>query len=152
MGVLVVKLRKLTIGRTSKNHFYVDTHCNLPNILKNLGVPSFRDYQSAYLSTCDTTCEAFVSVASDSGTRPQTLELINIEKSIFGSFGIHPLYAKEYTPIAEAEIMEAVQHPKTVAWGEIGLDYHDFGPKYNYAKPDLQKKNIYFTNATCHKF
>ena len=23
-----------------------------------------------------------------------------------------------------------------------GLDYHDFGPKYNYAKPDLQKSTF----------
>jgi len=32
-----------------------------------------------------------------------------------------------------------MQHPKSIAYGEIGLDYHDFGSKYNYAKPDLQK-------------
>ena len=32
-----------------------------------------------------------------------------------------------------------MKHSKTVAWGEIGLDYHVF-EKENYAKPELQRR------------
>jgi TatD DNase family protein len=40
------------------------------------------------------------------------------------AFGIHPHHAKYYTDSLEERVMEAASHPKCVAWGECGLDYH----------------------------
>lgn len=61
----------------------------------------------------------------------------------FSSFSLLKLVSftikDEYDDQSEAEIIEAMKHPKTKAWGEIGLDYHPF-PDKNYALPDLQKK------------
>jgi TatD DNase family protein len=56
----------------------------------------------------------------------------------------------EYTPECEAFLLEAMKQPKTVAWGEIGLDYHEF-PRYNYAKPPVQKET-FISQAKSRKF
>lgn len=46
---------------------------------------------------------------------------------------------EEYTLECEKKLLEVMKHPKTLAWGEIGLDYHKF-EGYNYAEPPLQKQ------------
>ncbi|KAJ7705597.1 Metallo-dependent hydrolase [Mycena rosella] len=38
--------------------------------------------------------------------------------------GVHPHQASEYTDAVEADILEAMAHPRCVGWGEMGLDYH----------------------------
>ncbi|KAJ7621316.1 hydrolase [Roridomyces roridus] len=38
--------------------------------------------------------------------------------------GVHPHQAKDYTDAVEADIIEAMAHPRCVGWGEMGLDYH----------------------------
>ncbi|KAF9067219.1 hydrolase [Rhodocollybia butyracea] len=38
--------------------------------------------------------------------------------------GVHPHDAKLYNDEVEANILEAMQHPRCVGWGEMGLDYH----------------------------
>ncbi|KAJ7191663.1 hypothetical protein GGX14DRAFT_481237 [Mycena pura] len=44
--------------------------------------------------------------------------------------GVHPHQAKHYTDAVEADIMEAMAHPRCVGWGEMGLDYHyDTSPR-----------------------
>uniref|UniRef100_A0A6B2LDR2 TatD related DNase n=1 Tax=Arcella intermedia TaxID=1963864 RepID=A0A6B2LDR2_9EUKA len=115
----------------------------MPNIIKNMGLSDFSDLAAEVDRTAaahNARCEAFLSVASDTETRLPTLRLIQDHPNIYGSFAIHPLYAYEYTDQAEAEILQCVASPKAVALGEIGLDYHDFGPKYSYAQPPLQQR------------
>jgi Tat protein secretion system quality control protein TatD with DNase activity len=80
------------------------------------------------------------------------VELVDKVPGIYGVCGIHPLYAgiyiklkyihlwvAEYTEQCEQDILTAMKHPKMIAYGEIGLDYHNF-EGYNYAGPDLQKQ------------
>ncbi|KAK7023152.1 hypothetical protein R3P38DRAFT_2532112 [Favolaschia claudopus] len=38
--------------------------------------------------------------------------------------GVHPHEAKHYNDAVEADILEAMAHPRCVGWGEMGLDYH----------------------------
>ncbi|KAJ7176781.1 hydrolase [Mycena filopes] len=38
--------------------------------------------------------------------------------------GVHPHEARLYTDAVEADIIEAMAHPRCVGWGEMGLDYH----------------------------
>ncbi|KAJ6482496.1 Metallo-dependent hydrolase [Mycena sanguinolenta] len=38
--------------------------------------------------------------------------------------GVHPHEARLYTDAVEADILEAMAHPRCVGWGEMGLDYH----------------------------
>ncbi|KAL1731594.1 hypothetical protein EV714DRAFT_248911 [Schizophyllum commune] len=38
--------------------------------------------------------------------------------------GVHPHEARHYNDEIERDILEAMQHPRCVGWGEMGLDYH----------------------------
>ncbi|KAI0674957.1 hypothetical protein C8Q78DRAFT_1075308 [Trametes maxima] len=38
--------------------------------------------------------------------------------------GVHPHEAKEYNDDVERVILAAMEHPRCVGWGEMGLDYH----------------------------
>ncbi|TFK61510.1 Metallo-dependent hydrolase [Pluteus cervinus] len=47
--------------------------------------------------------------------------------------GIHE--AKKYNDQIEADILEAMTHPRCVGWGEIGLDYH-----YDHSPREIQRE------------
>lgn len=48
----------------------------------------------------------------------------------YAAVGYHPHEADSYTEEGMAEILKLLERPKTVALGEIGLDYHyDFSPR-----------------------
>ena len=54
---------------------------------------------------------------------------------IYTTVGVHPHEARLLDDNLYAQLKEISQHPKVIAWGEIGLDYH-----YNNSPPDTQKE------------
>jgi TatD DNase family protein len=49
---------------------------------------------------------------------------------IFATIGVHPHDASKATPETFAQLRDLARHPKVLAIGEIGLDYHyDFSPR-----------------------
>jgi TatD DNase family protein len=49
---------------------------------------------------------------------------------IYASIGVHPHDASKVTPPTYDDLRALAAHPKVVAFGEIGLDYHyDFSPR-----------------------
>lgn len=56
---------------------------------------------------------------------------------LYGSVGTHPHYAHEELDIPLAEIVRLAQHPKIVAIGEAGLDYH-----YKHSTPEAQAEGF----------
>lgn len=49
---------------------------------------------------------------------------------IYTSVGVHPHEAKEVAQAHYDELARLAQHPRVIAWGEVGLDYHyDFSPR-----------------------
>ncbi len=69
-------------------------------------------------------------VACDLRTAEKSLPLIEEEPWIFGAFGMHPHYASFMDNAGYDRLAEYLAHPKAVALGEIGLDYHyDFSPR-----------------------
>lgn len=54
---------------------------------------------------------------------------------IYATIGIHPHEAKQVTPSHLAELEKLAQHPKVIAWGEIGVDYF-----YDHSPRDMQQK------------
>ncbi len=49
---------------------------------------------------------------------------------IYATVGTHPHEAKELTPAHLEQLAKLAQHPRVIAYGEIGLDYfHDHSPR-----------------------
>lgn len=54
---------------------------------------------------------------------------------IYATVGIHPHEAKEVVPQHLDQLASLAQHPKVIAWGEIGLDYF-----YHHSPRAVQQK------------
>jgi TatD DNase family protein len=54
---------------------------------------------------------------------------------IYASVGIHPHEASHATDAHYAELDRLARHPRVIAWGEIGLDFH-----YDHSPRDVQAR------------
>jgi len=63
--------------------------------------------------------------------------LAEAHDNVFCSVGTHPHNAAEEPDILVEELVELTRHPKVVAIGEAGLDYH-----YDHSPHDMQKKSF----------
>ena len=71
-----------------------------------------------------------VVVGFDRPTIEKAIQLIDTYEHIYGCIGWHPVDAIDMTDEDLAWIEDLAQHPKVVALGEMGLDYHwDKSPK-----------------------
>jgi TatD DNase family protein len=122
---------------------FIDTHCHLDSILAKLEIPDFAAFKARYLipgiedSANPLPSPAFggcITISCDPDSIGPALDLMRND-GVYGAFGIHPHDAKAYGPELEARLVAAMADPKTVAWGEIGLDYH-----YNMSPPETQRE------------
>lgn len=82
----------------------------------------------------DTGVHYMTVVGFDDETIPLALELAEEYDSIYAAVGWHPVDAIDFTQEKYDWLKELSAHPKVVALGEMGLDYHwDTSPK------DVQK-------------
>ena len=63
-------------------------------------------------------------VGSDTAMNAGAMRLAEQFANLYAIVGWHPESSKDYTPEAEDLLMKQLAAPKTVALGEIGLDYH----------------------------
>ncbi|MCI6871302.1 MAG: TatD family hydrolase [Streptococcus hyointestinalis] len=63
-------------------------------------------------------------VGFDKPTIERALELVETYDDLYATIGWHPTEAGTYTDDVEDWLLEKFKHPKVVALGEIGLDYH----------------------------
>lgn len=69
-------------------------------------------------------------VGSDYNLNAGAMRLAQEFPNLYAIVGWHPESAKDYTPAAEKLLLEQLAAKKTVAMGEIGLDYHwDSSPR-----------------------
>ena len=66
----------------------------------------------------------FVNVGSTMATSRASLEIARSHEDFYAAVGVHPEYGQELTEEALAELREMCADKKTIAIGEIGLDYH----------------------------
>lgn len=66
-----------------------------------------------------------------------SLSLADKYSFIYASVGVHPHDSKSMTDETVSELEDLLSHPKAVAVGEIGLDYH-----YDFSPRDVQRKRF----------
>ena len=95
----------------------VDSHChlNFPDLAVNL--PQIL----ALMQHNEVGCAVCIGVNLED--LPEVLALAEAHAHIFASVGVHPEYADVREP-SVAELVELSAHPKVIAIGETGLDYH----------------------------
>ena len=102
----------------------IDTHCHLD-------MEQFDPDREAVIARArDAGFEALITIGSDLEGSRGAVGLAERHDMIYATVGIHPHDAKEFGEEASKQIRAWVRHPKVVAVGEIGLDYHyDLSPR-----------------------
>lgn len=108
-----------------------DTHCHLNDEAYQEDLPEV--IQRAWVAGV----ERMLVVGYDLSSSQRALALAEKEKGIYAAVGIHPHDAATVTADDLKHLEEMVAHPKAVALGEIGLDYH-----YDYS-PRLRQQEVF---------
>jgi TatD DNase family protein len=109
----------------------VDTHVHL-------NMEAFDgDRESVVHRAAEAGVEWMLDVGTDLRSSKKALILSEQFQAVFAAAGIHPHEAVKATPSDLDEIKSLSRHPKILAIGEIGLDYH-----YNFSPRDVQKKRF----------
>lgn len=76
-----------------------------------------------------------INIGADMPSSRRSVQLAEKYEFMYAAVGVHPHDAKSYTSDDEAELAKLCAHPRVVAIGEIGLDYH-----YDNSPRDIQKE------------
>jgi len=102
----------------------IDTHCHL-NDRKAFPDPALVVFEALAAGI-----DRMVVIGVDIESSRYALELAEAFESVFAAVGLHPNEAAHFNDAPISEIETLFGHPKAVAIGEIGLDYHwDFATK-----------------------
>lgn len=109
----------------------IDSHCHLD-------FPQLSDDLAAVLARAG---EAGVGLMVTISTRVKEFDtlkrIVEAHDNVFCSVGTHPHNAAEEPDVTAARLIEMSRHPKVVAIGEAGLDYH-----YDHSPRDAQEKSF----------
>ncbi|MDO9413673.1 MAG: TatD family hydrolase, partial [Pseudolabrys sp.] len=96
----------------------VDSHCHLD-------FPDFAPELDAIIERARAAgIGRMVSISTRVKKHGQILAIAENYPEIFCSVGTHPHNADEEMDVTAADLMAISKHPKVVAIGEAGLDYH----------------------------
>lgn len=109
----------------------VDSHCHLD-------FPAFADDLDDVLARARAQgIGRMVTISTRVREHARVLALAERHADIFCSVGTHPHNAHEELDISADELVARAQHPRVVAIGEVGLDYH-----YDYSPRDAQEQGL----------
>ncbi len=109
----------------------VDSHCHLD-------FPDFASERDAIVARAATRgVGCLVTISTRVRKQPDILAIAERYPQVFCSVGTHPHYAHEELDIDAAALAERTRHPKVVAVGEAGLDYH-----YDSSPRDAQERGF----------
>jgi len=101
---------------------YIDTHCHIY-------MDRFDgDRDDVIQRAIDNGIERMICIGVDLHSSEKCVNIAEKYPQVFASAGIHPHEAKDVPPLYLQELEVFYQHPKVVAVGEIGLDFH-----YNFS-------------------
>jgi TatD DNase family protein len=109
------------IGNAS---FLVDSHCHLD-------FPDFAGELDAIVARARAVeIGRMVTISTRVAARPALVAITDRFPDVYCSVGTHPQHAHEELDLTTADLVALTKHPKTVALGEAGLDYHyDSSPR-----------------------
>ncbi len=106
----------------------IDTHCHLD-------FPDFADERDALVARAmDAGVGRMVTISTLISRQEQVKAVADAYDNVWCSVGTHPNHAAEEPDFPLEAYLKAAEHPKVVAIGEAGLDYH-----YDYASPEVQR-------------
>src|ERR1700704_2852374 len=113
------------------NPMLVDSHCHL----------DFYDF-SGELDAIVARAQAagigrLISISTRVKRRDGLVAIADRFPDVFCSIGTHPHHAHEELDLTVADLVALTRHPKTVAIGEAGLDYH-----YDLSPRDAQERGF----------
>jgi len=102
----------------------IDSHCHLD-------FPEFVAEREAVLARARAAgIGLMVTISTRVRRFDELLEIVEGQDTVFCSVGTHPHHAAEERDVTLDEILSLARHPKVVAIGEAGLDYHyDHSPR-----------------------
>jgi TatD DNase family protein len=96
----------------------VDSHCHLD-------FPDFKDELDSVVTRARAAgIGRMVTISTRVRRQADLLTIAERFPDVFCSVGTHPHHAHEELDIGTAQLVERTHHPKVVAIGEAGLDYH----------------------------
>ena len=110
----------------------IDSHCHLDHepIINNLNDVIYRSKQIGI--------EKLLTICTSSRSFNNILKIIEFDKIIYGSFGVHP-HESDNDQISKREIINNIKNnKKIIGVGETGLDFF-----YNNSKKNSQIKSFY---------
>ncbi|MEX0842397.1 MAG: TatD family hydrolase, partial [Xanthobacteraceae bacterium] len=102
----------------------VDSHCHLD-------FPDFASELDAVVARAKTQgIGRIVTISTRVKRHAEVLAIAERFADVFCSVGTHPHNAHEELDVGTGDLVKRTQHPKVVAIGEAGLDYHyDYSPR-----------------------
>lgn len=112
---------------------FIDSHCHLDRLdLAALGT----DLEGALATARARGVDHFLCIGVDLESLPAVLAVAEAHGDVSASVGVHPLHLDALEPEIE-RLVELAAHPRVVAIGETGLDYH-----YDQEKPEDQQRRF----------
>jgi len=112
---------------------FIDSHCHLDRLdFAKLGT----DLDGALAAARARGVQHFLCIGVDLETLPNVLAVAEAYDDVSASVGVHPLHLDSLEPEIE-QLIQLAAHPKVVAIGETGLDYH-----YDQENPADQQRRF----------
>src|SRR5688500_10889096 len=109
----------------------VDSHCHLD-------FPDFAGELDAIVGRArDAGVGRMVTISTKVKKHDDLIAIAERFPDVYCSVGTHPHSAHEELDVTTADLVARTRHPKVVAIGEAGLDYH-----YDYSPRDAQERGV----------
>ena len=110
---------------------WLDSHCHVT-------ADEFEADRAAVLARArEDGVEAFVAIGSGYGVErnERAVRLAESEPDVFATAGVHPHEARSLDDAGRGKLADWLAHPRVVAVGECGLDYH-----YTHSSREVQRE------------
>lgn len=108
----------------------IETHCHLDYLQKQ-----HHPIDEVVKAAQAVNIERIITIGVSPDNLDPVVKIAHEHDCVWGTQGVHPHDAKDYSPAVETQIRTNAVKPKMVAIGEIGLDYH-----YDHSDRKVQRQ------------